>query len=197
MQPAPNLVPAVSRVEELALMALLDSSLDEYTGDGFGDGLADSSTGYSSDPFDEMDPVGSSLQLDYTDGLTDLGTFDAPEGIDDFNLSGATDPAPDWFESDGVSENGSGYASSSHVLSASRSGTDNLSNLFSAFGKFGSSIGSLLIHSPAQAPYNVSAGASPNGNPNLKRVTGITSSHAALVLLVIGGLIFVLVVGGE
>lgn len=176
---------------------MLDTTLDEYTGDGIGDGLTDSSVAFSGDSLDEPDlgPTGSTLQLDYTGGYTSSGVSDPWGEFDDLNLSGASDPAPSWDESLPYSDNGAGYAASTHALTPS--GTSELSSLFSAFTKFGASVGGLLTHQPAPAPYTIAPGGSTAANPNIKRTTGITNTHALLILVVIGGLILVISLGGE
>lgn len=174
---------------------MLDTTLDEYTGDGIGDGLSDSSTGFSGDSLEDLDPVGSGLQLDYSSGYADFGTYDSPDAFGDLSLSGESDPAPSWDESLLSSDNGSGYAASTHVLAPS--GTSELSSIFSAIGKFGASFGSMLTHQPAPAPYTLAPGGSTAANPNIKRTTGITNTHAIVLLVVLGGLILVISLGGE
>lgn len=172
-------------------LAIDFSSLDESTGDGIGSGAFDSSIGLSGDSLDELDATGSTLQLDTSQGITGVGTFDAPTGIDDFNLSGASESTIDPFSDSGVSENGAGSAGSYHVLSPSSSVND-AGLLASAFSKFGSVFSGLLTHTSGAAPYAVSAGAPPLANPNLGKTTGITSKHAVLAILVIGGIVVVM-----
>ncbi len=109
-------------------------------------------------------------------------------------MSGASDPAPDGFLDTGISENGAGSAASTSPFIAQSSFDTN--SFLNGLGKFGTSIGSLFAKSSAPR-YTVHPGPSPYANPYRRNTSGINSTHAVLVFIVIGGLIAVIALGGH
>lgn len=179
-------------------MGAFTYGFDDSGGESYGDGLTDGEVSVTASPLD--DPLadittddtltGSSLPLDTTDGITGAGVTDSLSLLDDFNLSGASDPAPSGEFDTGIADNnGAGSAASTHLLSAQSH--DSVSQFMSAVGKFGSNIGALFARGAASnAP--VLNGAPRGVNPNRSLTTSITAGHAALIVglvIVIGGAI--------
>jgi hypothetical protein len=178
-------------------MSLLDFNFDDSGGEALGDGLdlgADSLSGdfALSEGFDDT-LQGSSLDLG---GVGVLGGVTEQNSLlDEFNLSGVSDPMVSGFHDTGEWDtNGSGSAASTHPLASSS--TSDVSMLLGGVAKFGASIGQLFMRGGAStAP--VVAGAPANLNPNRSGIAGLASGHAVLIvgLVVVFGALIVL--GGK
>lgn len=168
-------------------MAAFSYSLDDSSGENIGDGLdggaLDLSGSETLDDFSQSTEIGSSLDL--ADANVSEGATGAPSLLDQYSLSGVTDPMASDTLDTGVSDtNGAGSAASTHPATSSQTGAFDSSTFFSGVGKFGASIGQLFAAGTASTGAVVSSGI-PNANPNRVALGGITTSHAVLIVGVV------------
>ncbi len=182
-------------------MLLIDLT-DDY-GEQIGEGLDSGAVNLSgTDSFaeDNLGEVGepnsgSSIDMLGTStgaGVTDIGGMSS---LDDFNLSGVSDPiASESLDSDNNDTNGTGSATSTHVLSSGS--PEHVSSLFGGIAKFGTAIGQLFAKGSASTQ-PVIAGDPANANPNKVITLGITSGDAFMLLGVVIVIGAAIVLGGD
>jgi hypothetical protein len=179
-------------------LSLLDDNMGEALGDGL-DASADGLSGTDAMTLDFLgeEPLqGSNIALDFSDGaasnasVTDFSGFDDPFAHDT-SLSGVSDPPPHPTLDSGSSLNGAGTAASQYSPASSELG--GVDELFSSVGKFGASLGALILHS---GPSHAMVGAPvPGVNPNKSSFTSISGGHVTLLLVVVVILAGVVVFG--
>lgn len=174
------------------------TTLDDSSGEALGEGLDSSAldlSGSSADlSFDDL-LQGSSVELG--GDFNSASIFDGSQNSldDQYNLAGVSEAAPsESFDSLEWDTNGAGSATTVHPSTSTS--PENVSTWFSGIAKFGASIGQMFASGGASAR-PVVAGAPLNTNPNRTGVTGITTSHAFLLIAVVVGIGAVVALGGK